>query len=276
MKIYRTIEETVEKLPVSFKVRLEDSDESIKVQEHLFKLGYKWGNDTKVRFPNCPMLYADDNKMLRHGDWNVYFDKCEYPLVTVRDILNAVPKKELNIEHLLSEFLIQHRCFTKFLQELSVSWNEFMKQEHVFTYPRQIIANAFPWGSESDFWMCLDSQWLIYLDETENNTSPPNYFEKEKYCIQLTAIIINPQFTESEEVNIPKLFKEFLLSEMCYVRFLNKLPGTWEDFITKDFITKDPSKIMLGAFRWSGEDFNLWCELNGKWKNLLKNKLNNE
>ena len=276
MKIYRTIEETVEKLPVSFKVRLENSDESIKVQEHLFKLGYKGRNDTKVRFPNCPMLYADDNKMLRHGDWNVYFDKCEYPLVTVRDILNTVPKKELNIEHLLSEFLIQHRCFTKFLQELSVSWNEFMKQEHVFTYPRQIIANAFPWGSESDFWMCLDSQWLIYLDETENNTSPPNYFEKEKYCIQLTAIIINPQFTESEEVNIPKLFKEFLLSEMCYVRFLNKLPGTWEDFITKDFITKDPSKIMLGAFRWSGEDFNLWCELNGKWKNLLKNKLNNE
>ncbi len=97
MKFYKTIPIELEQVPVAFKIRVRDEEGSIKIQNHLLKLGYIWADGTtKVQNTDKTILYADEYKILSHSTLNCIFDISELPLVTLGDIL-SMPLPKVNI-----------------------------------------------------------------------------------------------------------------------------------------------------------------------------------
>jgi len=72
----------------SYKIKINSSEESMKVQKHAFDLGYFWDTGTCISFTSKPCLFFNGyNSIIDCNNNLVYFDLYPFEEISVKDFL---------------------------------------------------------------------------------------------------------------------------------------------------------------------------------------------
>jgi len=125
------------------KIRVNSPEESKRIQERAFELGYGWKGAKEVRHRGVESLYFYPDGSITYGNLSLSFANSKFKEITLQDLFGTDTKKDNNMryKHIFVVHSENKNLLLALYQEVlalgrteSDDWNKWYKDKDTFTY----------------------------------------------------------------------------------------------------------------------------------------------